>query len=285
MWLTILLTILCLTVVSLIAVILINKVKLDRINSGLVEELLSESKPPKGSVFSFEDLEGLPEPVQRYLSKAIPEGQPYVISVRLHQIGDFRMGDRTAPWKPLEAAQYFTVDPPGFVWDASIEMAPFIPVRVVDMYKQGEGALRAKVASTVSVVDAQGSPELNSGELMRYLAETVWFPTALLPGQGVEWTPIDDTSSKAVIKDHGISVSLDFHFNNCDEVERIYAQGRFREVNGIYESTPWTGYFSDYQTRNGLLIPLEGQVEWNLPDGDLPYWRGHLDEIEHYAIE
>jgi hypothetical protein len=208
-----------------------------------------------------------------------------VESVHLHQTGDFRLGDNTAPWKSLKASQYFTVNPPGFVWDASIKMAPFIPVRVVDMYKSGEGALRAKLASTVSVVDAQESAELDSGELMRYLAETVWFPTALLPGQGVEWTHIDDNSSRATIENCGINVSLIFYFNSRDEVERIYSEGRYREVDGRYESTPWTGYFCNYHKRNGMLIPLDGQVEWNLPDGGLPYWRGHLDGIEHYTTK
>jgi hypothetical protein len=30
-----------------------------------------------------------------------------------------------------------------------------------------------------------------------------------------------------------------------------------------------------------MLIPLDGEVAWNLPEGDLCYWRGHLVEIEH----
>jgi hypothetical protein len=273
-----------LIVISLLALVLlaiaINRRHLDRAYARLVAELLNEREPSAG-FFHTAELEDLPAPVRRYLNKAIPEGRPYVKAVHLRQVGEFRPGDTTAPWKPLEAEQHFTVNPPGFVWDAKIDMAPLIQVRVIDMYKGGKGILRAKMFSTLTVADAQGHPKLDAGELMRYLAEAVWFPTALLPGQGIEWSPIDDHSAKATLEHEGTSASIVFYFNDRDEVERIHAEGRFREVEGDYEPTPWTGYWGNYQTRNGLLIPIEGRVEWNLPEGALTYWRAHLEEIDH----
>jgi hypothetical protein len=30
-----------------------------------------------------------------------------------------------------------------------------------------------------------------------------------------------------------------------------------------------------------MAVPTEGEVEWNLPDGDLPYWRARLTEVEY----
>jgi hypothetical protein len=41
------------------------------------------------------------------------------------------------------------------------------------------------------------------------------------------------------------------------------------------------GRFINYQERNGMLIPLDGEVAWNLPDGDLSYWRGRIEAIEY----
>jgi len=269
----------------LVGIVWINGLRLERTHARLVAELLSdrERQPPR--VFRLDDLKGLPAPVQRYLSKAISEGQPYVMAVHLRQRGEFRLGDRTSPWKPFTAEQTFTTSPSGFVWDATIEMAPFVPVRVVDMYKSGEGALQAKVLSTLTVANAQGTPELDEGELMRYLGESVWFPTALLPGQGVTWTPIDGRSARATIEHRGVRASLIFTFNDRDEVESVYAPSRARGVNGHYEPTPWTGYWRSYERHNGLLIPTEGEVEWNLPDGNLPYWRAHLESITYEGAE
>ena len=199
MWLKVSLIGIGLSIVGLVGAVLISRSRLDRENARLVGELHAIASPESDRVFRKDDLAGLPEPVQRYLANVLTEGQPYVRTVRLQQSGEFRLGDAMAPWKPRIAAQHFTVDPPGFVWDARVAILPLVPVRVVDMYKAGKGTLRAKILSSVPVADAEPSPELNSGELMRYLAETVWSPTALLPGEGVDWVPIDEQSARATI--------------------------------------------------------------------------------------
>ena len=279
MWLKTFLIALGAFFVGLVATLFISKSRLDRENARLVDELLADAGPESDRVFRLEDLVRLPEPVQRYLAHVLTEGQPHLRTVRLRQSGEFLMGDAAGAWKPFTATQHFTVDPPGFVWDAGIKMAPLLPVRVVDAYQAGEGALRAKILSVVSVVDAGPGPEMNSGELMRYLAETVWFPTALLPGGGVGWQSIDEVSARATLEHRGTTVSLVFNFNSRDEVERVFAEARYREVDGAFEPTPWTGRFSNYQVRNGVLIPVDGEVAWNLPGGDLTYWRGHVEEI------
>jgi len=281
MWIKVTLIVLGLLGVALLSIVLINRVLLDRANAKLVAELLAERQPPSSRVFQKDDVVGLPAPVQRYLLKVIPEGRPYVETVRLHQVGEFRLGDATAPWKSLAADQHFTVSPPGFVWDARIEMAPLVQARVIDMYRDGRGLLRAKVFSTLTVAEAQGQDELNVGELMRYLAEAVWFPTAFLPGQGIEWAAIDDRSARATIGHQGIQASVLFYFDDRDQVERIHADRWYQTEDGSFELTPWTGYWSDYQIRDGLLIPIEGRVEWNRPEGDVTYWHARLHEIEY----
>jgi hypothetical protein len=54
---------------------------------------------------------------------------------------------------------------------------------------------------------------------MRYLAEAVWLPTALLPVNGVRWSPIDENRALATLQgDDDVSVSLEFRFENNDVV-------------------------------------------------------------------
>ncbi|MFC4246532.1 DUF6920 family protein [Natribaculum luteum] len=262
-----------------VGVVLVNRRHLERATANLVADLLANADVETDRVFRRDDLEDLPAPVRRYLDGALEEGQPCVRTVRTEQRGAFRPGDATTPWKPLEATQHFTVSPPGFVWDAEIAFAPLVSARVVDAYEGGEGYLRAKLLSTVTVADVEPSPEMNAGELLRYLAEAVWFPTALLPGEGVEWEPIDDRSARATLTNEGTTASLVFHFTDDDEVDRVVADRRYRQEDDAY--APWTGYFADYRVRNGMLVPTEAEVEWNLPDGDLPYWRARIVEIDH----
>ena len=39
---------------------------------------------------------------------------------------------------------------------------------------------------------------------------------------------------------------------------------RYREVQGSQVATPWQGRFWDYQLRDDMLVPLAGEVSWQL---------------------
>ncbi|UPV75584.1 hypothetical protein M0R89_05830 [Halorussus limi] len=277
----------------------VGRARFDRETAALTDELLAdaEGRPERAvagerrivtdtdRTVTNDDLAGLPDPVGDYLDHAIRDGRSYVRTVRLEQRGEFRLGGADAPWKPLEATQRFTVRPPGFVWDATVELAPFVPIRAVDAYVGGSGSLRAAVFGSLPVANADPGPALDEGELLRYLAETVWFPTALVPGEGVEWEARDDDSALATVEHGDATASAVFHFGDDHRVERIAAERPRATDDGGYERRAWTVRLRNYRERNGLLVPTEGEVEWNLPDGDLPYWRAEITEIEYLPAE
>jgi len=233
-----------------------------------------------GTTFSPARLAGLPAPVVRYFDTVLEPGQPLVRGARVWWQGEFR----TSPngrWSPFTAEQHWTTHPPGFVWDASIHMAPLLSVRVRDTYIAGEGIMLGKLAALVPVADQRGTPEIAAGALARYLGEAVWVPTALLPSEGVSWSPIDDSTARATLTDHGTTVVANFHF---DATGRITAatMTRFRDVNGRGVATPFAGRYSSYYQRvNGMLVPASGEVEWLLPEGPFAYWRGRLMKAEY----
>ncbi|HWP45237.1 MAG TPA: DUF6544 family protein, partial [Blastocatellia bacterium] len=249
--------------------------------SRLVDRLEGPPSGERQEIVAFRDLEHLPAPAARYFRCVLREGQPRIRSARIEWKGEFRTGRADDGWRPFEATEHFSARPPGFVWDASIRMAPLMNVRVRDAYVAGEAAMQAKVLSLVPVVDERGKPELNAGALHRYLAEAVWIPTALFPGAGVKWSPIDEHRALATLTDSGVTVSLEFRFNTTGEITSVFTPGRYREVNGRYESTPWEGQFRKYEERSGMLIPTEGSVEWRLQDGSFPYWRGRIVDVKY----
>jgi hypothetical protein len=244
----------------------------------LVSETASEPE-----AFSREQLADLPAPVIRYFEFALAPGRPLIRTARIEHSGEFRSG-LDAPWAPFTSVQHFSSDPPGFVWDAAIRMGPMPPiltVRVRDGYFQGTGSMQARIASLIPVVNAQGGKELAAGALQRYLAESVWFPTALLPRKGLTWEPIDDSSARATLTDSGVSVSLEFRFGEEGEIVGIYTPARFRDVNGTPVPTPWEGSFRSYGRVGGMMVPREGEVAWILPEGRLSYWRGQIVRVEY----
>jgi hypothetical protein len=148
---------------------------------GRLSALASDRDSAPLPVFTQQQLAGLPGPVARYFEFALTPGQTLVRRAHIRWAGEFFI---RGAWNRFSAAQEYAVHPPGFVWDADIRLAPFLPVLVRDGYIGGEGVMLGKMAGLVSLVDQHGTPELAAGALVRYLAEAVWFPTALLSKGG-----------------------------------------------------------------------------------------------------
>jgi len=251
----------------------------------MVAQLAAASSGAAGALpatFSPEELSGLPDPVARYFAFALTPGQPLVRRARIRWEGEFRTRPN-AKWSPFVAMQDFTVRPPGFVWDATMHMMPLVPVRVRDGYVAGEGVMLGKVAALFPVADQRGTAEMAAGALSRYLGEAVWMPTALLPSAGVSWTAMDDTTARATISDGPTTVSADFHFAPGGEIVGA-SMTRYRDVDGRGVPTPFEARIrGGYRRVSGMMIPVEGEVAWLLPEGRFAYWRGRATHAKYGA--
>jgi hypothetical protein len=184
-----------------------------------------------------------------------------------------------AGWRPFRAHQRFSTRPPGFHWEARIRLLPGLGIRVHDALVDGAGSMRASLLGLFRLTCSAGTPEMAAGALQRYLAEAVLLPTALLPCEGVRWTPIDDRSAGATLTAGTTTASLQFRFGVDGLVESVFAPDRPRDVQGRGVPTPWQGRWWDYEHREGMSIPRSGEVEWLLPEGPLVYWRGRTTAL------
>ena len=157
-------------------------------------------------------------------------------------------------------------------------MAPGVSAFVHDAYTLGSGSLHASLLGLYTVADVRGTPEAALGELLRFFAEMPWYPTALLPSQGVRWEAIDNASARATLIDGPTTVSLVFTFNAEGTIETMRAEARYRDK---VTSMPWSGRFWNYSVRNEMFIPLEGEVGWEHPDGIRLYYKGKITEIKY----
>ena len=280
-WIKLTLIVLGVAAVGLVAAAWIASARWNSKTAQAVDTLLQAVPQQQAATVNFAEFDQLPPPVAAYFRWALTDGQPLVKSARITSAGEFNASQTAPKWGPFSATQVFTAQPPGFVWDASIRMAPLTDVRVRDGYWAGQGSMRGRLLGIVPVIDQSGTPELNAGALIRYLAESVWQPTALLPSMGVVWTPIDDRSALATLTDSGATVSLEFHFAEDGRLTRIFTPRRPREVNGAYEMAAWEVRFDAFEARDGMQIPVEATVEWQLPDRTLSYWRGRILDTDY----
>jgi hypothetical protein len=91
-------------------------------------------------------------------------------------------------------------------------MAPGVGVRVRDAFVDGDGSMVGRLMGLWPVVAVESTPEIDAGALHRYLAEAVWYPTALLPSHGVVWTSLGGTKARAALTVGATAVWLDFSF-------------------------------------------------------------------------
>ena len=227
------------------------------------------------------ELEPLPPPVQRYLHQALAPERGVIESVRAQHQGQFNLSETGERWLPFTSDQLVVTSRPGFDWEGRIRLLPGVNIRVHDAYIAGEGILHAALFGWLPVVNARDRAELARGELLRFLAEAAWYPTALLPSQGVRWEGLDDRAARATLVDGNLTASLDFEFDEAGMIASVTTQARGRTVAGKIIQTPWQGRFWNYAARSGIQVPLEGEVAWLLPEGPKPYWRGHLVNIAH----
>jgi hypothetical protein len=241
-------------------------------------------EPVRPRIVDFRELEGLPAPVERYFRLVLDEGQSMVSGVRARHTGTVNVGETTDRWKPFVSDQLVVTRRPGFDWNGTVAMMPGLPVRVHDAYAAGEGVLHARVLGLFTVVDVRGTGDVAEGELMRFFAEAAWYPTALLPSQGVRWEPADDRSAYATLEEGDTSITMLFTFNERGLIDAVRAEERGRMVGGRTVPTPWQGRFWNYDERAGMLVPLDGEVAWLPPEGEKPYWRGHIAEISYEFV-
>ena len=235
-----------------------------------VTKLFSLSRDISSSLYSCNQIEGLPSPVRRYFNYALRENQPFISSVRLKHGGEFRPHPNLK-WFSIKGEEYFTVENPGFCWLGKIPLAT-----ATDTYVDGKGNLKVKLLSLIKFIDARGK-ETDQGELYRWLAEAPWFPTALLPSERLRWEAVDDSSAKIIFSDKGLKLEGTFYFNGQGQIT-VFKAKRYMGKN---ELVNWSCYYKDYREVNCLQIPLCGEVVWNLDAGDYAYGRFKIEKIEY----
>jgi hypothetical protein len=225
--------------------------------------------------YDARELEGLPAPVQRYFRAVLKDGQPIITAVTIDMAGRFNMSPTGEQWKPFTSRQRVITQRPGFLWDASIAMLPGLNVRVVDSYITGQGLLRAAVQGLFTMAEQQGDGDIARGEFMRWFAEVLWYPTALLPSQGVRWEAVDDGSANATLADGPLGLTLLFRFNDAGLIGSFRAEARGGMVGDKLVMAPWEGRWSDYRKVDGVLVPFIGEVAWMRPEGTQALLRRH----------
>lgn len=234
---------------------------------------------PDTQAVAESQLAPLPTAVQNWLRRSGVVGQPKTSTLHLRQTGQMR----TTPngnWMPVSAEQYFRTDPPGFHWTTEVDAGYGLYLAGRDLYQDGRGHMLIKALSLFPVADAKG-PETDQGTLLRYLAETCWFPDAALQPY-IQWEAIDSASVKATMRNGDITASGVFHFSPEGDLLGFEAMRYYDRKGGAtlekwhIENDP-----ASYQVFQGRRIPTRSSVSWLLPEGKFTWFQLEISDVRY----
>jgi hypothetical protein len=239
-----------------------------------ISSLYSSSGSLSNKSYNSGRLAGLPQPVQRYFRYCLKEGQKYISYARLKHAGSLRPNP-SIDWMPVSAEEYFTIEKPGYVWYAELKPFKYVWLAARDTYLQGRGNVLAKLYSGVTLSNSKGN-QTDQGAMIRWLSEAVWFPTALLPSENIQWEEIDNNSAKAFFTDRGRTVVGIFHFNERGEITSFTADRFMDKSLEKFEER-----YYDYKEFRWIKVPTQINATWHLKTGNYTYAGFDVEEIEY----
>jgi hypothetical protein len=264
-----------LAVVALATALVVGaRISFDRRMAREINSLLAGARPAGRRTIEERDLARLPDPVQRWLRHSRVVGTTMPTTVRLRQDGQFQMEGRG--WLPFSAEQYFTINPPGFLWRATFRIAPLVWVAGRDQYRSGEGSIEMRVLSLIPVARTSGGG-LNQGALLRFLGEVQWFPAAALADY-IAWELVDAHAARATMTYGGVVAAMVFRF---DDEGRLVESTAVRYNDSRKRNESWTNRNDSEQEFGGIRMPASGEARWDYESGPYPYIRWRITEIEH----
>ncbi len=254
----------------LLTILIIRRFVLSIIFSKEVKNLFAQSKSVSSKKFTYTQLVGLPEPVQRYFRLVLKDGQPYISYVRMTHDGQFKTGAGKG-WINILGEQYATTEKPGFIWKGNTKM--FI---ARDMYIGDKGRLVVSLFSVCNIVNGAGTA-FDQGELLRWLGESVIYPTNLLPSKNSQWSAIDSHTAKFAFNYNGLYLFYVVTFNNAGEIIQLETK---RYMDDDHLET-WIIKPALYKEMNNVIVPTAFEVLWRLKTGDLSYAKFNMKKIEY----
>jgi len=263
--------IIILSIASLIFIIfIVGKINLAIKFRSQVKELFAQSKSTTNRKFHTNQLESLPAPVQRYFNHILKDGQPYISYARIKHLGQFKTGINKG-WINIKGEQYATTEKPGFIWKGTTSM--FV---ARDLYISDKGRLVVSLFSLFNMVHGKGK-SYDHGELLRWLGESVLYPTNLLPNERLNWLPIDSKTAKLTFNYKGLELFFKITFNETGEITELETKRYMNEKN----LETWVIKATKYKQLNNVLIPTDFDVLWRLEKGDFSYAKFIITEVEY----
>jgi len=188
--------------------------------------------------------------------------------IRAVQRGEIRSSPE-ARWNTFVANEFVDAMTTGFRWEARLGTG-LLSVAVTDAYEAGHG--RLVVAKGPLQLTKLTGPDVDAGELQRYLGYVGYCPAMLLNNASLEFAAVGERTLR--LRDRqdttGASVEIDLGEDGRPVLVRAT---RPMTVGKRVIPTAWSATGSDPQEWEGLRVWRHMEASWHLPAGPFVYVR------------
>lgn len=154
------------------------------------------------------------------------------------------------------------------------------PLAGLDKYIDGKGNMQNKGLLFIPIVNASDA-KTDKGEMLRYLSEMCWYPSATLsPFPFVTWQSIDASRAQATVHYKGVSASAIFTFDIQHRLVSVAAK-RYKGDGAQSQLEDWYIPVRAWKPIDGISVPVKGDVIWKLPTGNFNYYHWEITDIDY----
>jgi hypothetical protein len=242
---------------------------------------LAATQPASPGRFDPAIVANLPDPARRYFRFAIRPGTPLYTVAEIEMTGRFSLGSKKAPNYMAMQAHQVLAAPEGFVWSMSARDA-LMRVSGSDAAADGGSWTRFWLMGLIPVARIGGTDDHRRSAFGRSVAEAAfWTPAALLPGPGVVWEDVDETTARVTVTHDGLQQSVDVTVDaEGRPVSVVFPRWSDANCEKTYRLQPFGGLLSDFRSFDGFRLPTHVEAGNQFgTDAFFPFFIAEVTEI------
>jgi len=205
-----------------------------------------------------------------------------VRAIRATERGEMRMSP-DAKWISFTAEEVIEATRSSFRWVAKLGGSRFGFITVTDAYEEAHGRLVVKLGGMIPTTRLAG-PELDQGELQRYLASVALCPPMLLNNRSLEYATAGPGTLRLWDREDPTNATIDMEIGEDGRPAACRAI-RPRLVGRKAVATPWSALAAEFRELEGIQVASRTEAVWQLAEGEFSYFRAEVTSFQAVRFE
>ncbi|MGC5246744.1 DUF6544 family protein [Gordonia sp. DT219] len=223
------------------------------------------------AAFELAMLDGVEEPVRRYLAHVVAPGAQLSASWTLTMTGSIRVRAR------LRFAARQVLDGASFTWRARVPSNRLRPLEVTDFYRGGTGGTSGRLLGRQLFADT--GPDVTRSAATRAVMESTMVPATLLPHTGVRWEVLSENAIRFRRPEVGDAEPVTVSIDALGRPGRVEALRWRADKNRPGRLVPFRATLSGERAFAGITVPEKIIAGWVTDDRFEPFYIARFAQV------